>query len=47
MEKPTIMFIQETKCSEENFKALGENIWKDSESITTDSTGSARGIGII
>ena len=41
------MFIQETKCYEENFKAMGEKIWKDNEVMAIDFTGLAGGLGII
>ena len=46
-EKPLVIFIQETKCSEESFKYVEKNIWKDSEAWTIDSLGVDGFIGII
>ena len=47
MDKPLVMFIEETKCSKENVKALGVKLWKGSELIVIDTIGSTRGICII
>ena len=41
------MFIQETKCSEINFKATREKIWKGNEAVAIDVIGTAGGLGII
>ena len=45
-EKPSIMMIQETKCSEECLRKLGEKIWRGSRTIGTDSIRAAGGVGI-
>ena len=42
-----VMFIQETKFSEENFKTTLEKVWKGCKSIAIDANGVAGGIGII
>ena len=47
MEYPTVMFIQETKCSKETFKTTTAKFWKGSESITIDAKDVVGGISII
>ena len=47
MEKPMVMFIQVTKCSEEISKAMVEKIWKGRELIAIDAIGTIRCISII
>jgi len=46
-EKPLVIFIQETKCSEESFKSIASKIWKNCEASTIDASSPAGGIGII
>ena len=46
-EKPLVIFIQETKCSEESFKSIASKIWKNCEASAIDASGTAGGIGII
>ena len=46
-EKPLVIFIQETKCSEESFKSIASKIWKNCEASTIDASGTVGGIGII
>ena len=45
--KPGIIFLQETKCSEDELKVIGEKVWRGSEAIVVDAKGVAGGIGIL
>ena len=47
VEKSTMVFIEETKWFEDNFKSIAKKIWKKSDSIVTDSFGVAGGLGIL
>ena len=47
VEKPSVVFIQKTKCSEDKFKTMEKKICKNSVSITTDTLGAMGGLGII
>jgi len=40
------MMIQETKCSEESLRKLGDKILKGSMTIGSDSNGATGGMGI-
>ena len=42
-EKLGIIFLQETKCSEDEIKVIGEKILQGSELIVVDAKGVARG----
>ena len=46
-EKYGIVFLQETKCSEEELKSIAEKIWKGCEMVAIDSKGATRRIGIL
>ena len=39
MEKPGIILLQETKCSEDKFKVIGGKVWQGSEAIAVDEKG--------
>ena len=39
MEKPDVLFLQETKCSYETMLRIGPKIWKGSRVMVTDVTG--------
>ena len=41
MEKPSIIFLQETKCSEVELKIIGVKVWRGSEAIVVDVKGVA------
>ena len=47
VEKPFVVFIQETKCSEDNLQTMEKKIWKNSDSIAIDALGAAGGLGIL
>ena len=47
MDNPSIMFLQETKCSEEEFKIIEGKVWRGSEVVVVDAKGAAGGIGIL
>ena len=47
MEKPTILFLQETKCSGEDLMAYGKRFWKGAETMALDAMGVAGGMGIL
>ena len=38
-EKLGIIFLQETKCSEDELKIIGEKLWQGSEAIVVDAKG--------
>ena len=46
-EKLVIVFLQETKCSEADLKAIGKKVWHTNEVVAIDSRGATGGIGII
>ena len=46
-EKPGIIFLQETKCSEDELKIIGEKVWRGSEAIVVDAKGMTREIRIL
>ena len=47
LETTCIIFLQEIKCSKEELKIIGGNVWRGSEAIAVDAKGVARGIGIL
>ena len=46
-EKLGIIFLQETKCSEDELKIIGEKVWRGCEAIVVDAKGVTREIGIL
>ena len=46
-EKSGIIFLQETKCLEEEQKSIAGKIWKGCEMVEIDSKGMVGGIGIL
>ena len=46
-EKLGIIFLQETKCSEDELKIIGEKVWRGSEAIVVDAKGVTREIRIL
>ena len=46
-EKSGIIFLQETKCSEEELKSIARKIWKGCETVATNAKGEAGGMGIL
>ena len=47
MEKLTILFLQETKCSSEDLGNFGKRFWKGVEVMALDASGAASGIGLL
>lgn len=47
MEKPVILFLQETKCSSEDLVNFSKRFWKGAEIIALDATGASEGLGIL
>ena len=47
MEKSTILFLQETKCSGEDLMAYGKHFWKGVETMAVDATRATGGLGIL
>ena len=47
MEKPAIVFHQETKCSGEELRNYSKFFWKGAEVIEIDANGAVRGLGIL
>lgn len=47
MEKPKILFLQETKCGSEDLDSYNKRFWKGIEIMALDAVGVARGLGII
>ena len=45
--KNLCVFIQETKCSKDNFKSMAKKICKMNNSIAIDASGAAGGLSII
>ena len=46
-QNPTIVFLQETKCSTERIEEVSKKIWKGSEGMGIDTRGFARGLVIL
>ena len=46
-QNPTIVFLQETKCSTNRIEEVSKKIWKGSESMEIDTRGFAGGLEII
>jgi hypothetical protein len=47
MERPTIPFLQETKCSSEDLETFGGKFWKGAKVAALDATGSVGGLGFL
>lgn len=47
MERPTILFVQETKCSSEELKILGRRFWKGARVVEIDVAGAVGGLGML
>jgi len=47
MEKPIILFLQETKCSSEDLGNFGKRFWKGAEVMELDMTGATGGLGLL
>ena len=47
MERPTILFLQGTKCCSEDLENFGKCFWKGEEVMELDTTGTAGGLGIL
>lgn len=47
LEKPAILFLQETKCSSEELRNYGKSFWKGAETMALDANGAAGGLGIL
>ena len=47
MEKPTIVFLQETKCSSEEMEKSTRRIWKGAQVAAIDVDGAAGGLGLL
>ena len=46
-EKPDILLLQETKCRGAEAETIFQCIWRECNSITTDSTGASGGLAIL
>lgn len=46
-EKPTVLFLQETKCSSESMEGYSQRIWKGCRVIATDAKGMSGGMAIL
>ena len=46
MEKPTIVFLQETKCSSEDLGSFGKRFWKGAEVMALDVSRAIGGLGL-
>jgi exonuclease III len=46
-ERPTIIMLQETKCSNEPLSSLAFRIWQGSGVVVTDALGVVEGLDII
>jgi exonuclease III len=46
-EKPDMLLLQETKCKGAEAEAIFPRIWRECNSITTDSTGASGGLAIL
>lgn len=47
LEKPAIMFLQETKCSGEELRNYSKCFWKGAETVAVDANGAVGGLGIL
>ena len=47
MEKPDVLYLQETKCSFEKMMRIGLKVWKGSRVMAIDSVGMRGGIAIL
>lgn len=47
MEKPTILFLQETKCSSEDLVNFGKRFGKEAKIMALDANGVVGGLGIL
>ena len=47
IEKPTILFLQETKCSSEDLAIFGRKFWRGEETVAIDASGAAGGLGLL
>ena len=47
MEKPAILFLQETKCSSEDLGGYSKHFWKGAEVMALDVVGIVGGLGIL
>jgi exonuclease III len=46
-EKPDILLLQETKCRGAEAETISQRIWRECNSITTDSIGASGGLAIL
>ena len=47
MDKPTIVFLQETKCSSEEMEKSTRRIWKGAQVMAIDADGAVGGLGLL
>ena len=47
MEKPGVVFLQETKCLESDLRSIGGKTWKGCEVVAVDAIKVVGGIGIL
>lgn len=47
MESPTILFLQETKCSSEEMEILGKRFSKGARVAATDASCATGGLGVL
>ena len=47
MDKPTILFLQETKCSSKDLGNFGKRFWKGVEIMALDVFGATSGLGLL
>lgn len=47
MEKPTILFLQETKCNSEDLESYSRRLWKGASTMVMDVVGATSGIGVL
>ena len=47
MDKPAILFLQETKCSSEEMERSGKRFWKGAQVVAIDVAGAVGGIGLL
>ena len=45
MDKPTILFLQETKCSSEDLRKFGKRFWNGVKVMALDASGAVSGLG--
>ena len=46
-EKPTIVFLQETKCSSEEMTKISKRVWKGSKVVARDAKGAVGGLSLV